>query len=136
MLVDFDLCAEVIREGSCAMHTPTLYAIFYDMHLEYGPDFRTIAECWNGEGGVGHLQRRRQRQGVHIHPGDLDGALQLFEVISSAARFDLHMPFSVEHSTLQAARGGFWTVRKLPVAPILHVQDSKILPLHTGGGVC
>ena len=83
-----------------------LYDQFDALGLQYGPSYRVLARTWSGYrcGSASALLRPRvARQGMRVHPADLDGAQGI-----ALALDKLPMAFSVELALLQSVAGKLW----------------------------
>ena len=90
-----------------------LYDAYSSVGLQYGPGFRTLSRAWGGTCCVAQLARRTEWQGTHVHPADLDGALQLGAVSPS-------VPFAVDTAQLSSQL----TARALPVRGLVMQQHA------------
>ena len=105
--------------GVHTMHAPGFYIASHAAGMWYGPDYRSLVQAWDGYDGDAALSRLRDRvhwQGTQVHPGDVDGALQLGSVISmgKGSSDDTWLPFAIDSALLRTADCGLWTVRGLP----------------------
>ena len=111
-------------------HHPADVAALYDgfdsVGLQYGPGYRTLVQALHGRSGVAvaRLHLRGTRQGVQVHPADLDDALCITALavssrddsatgVSSGAP-ETRVPFAVDDARLQGALGELWAVRCRP----------------------
>jgi acyl transferase domain-containing protein/NADPH:quinone reductase-like Zn-dependent oxidoreductase/acyl carrier protein len=101
--------------GFHAVDVPFLYTDFTHLGLQYGPDYRPLLHAWaSGRGSATSLLRIRQvHMGVHIHPGDLDGAMQLCAAAAplSSRTSETRLPFAVDEAQLRVcALSALWAV--------------------------
>ena len=99
-----DRSALSARSCTHAAHVDTLYDGYYQMGLQYGPGYRTLAQAWGGGGAaVARLQSRGTRQGAAVHPADLDDALCAGGLAMYEGRDDSQtkLPFAVDDALLQ-----------------------------------
>ena len=59
---------------------------------------------------MSQLRARKSQQGTIVHPGDLDGALQLGIVTSDGGGAETRLPFAVDEACLGGAEGTLWAV--------------------------
>jgi acyl transferase domain-containing protein len=111
-----------------------MYDGFFAAGSQYGPAFRTLDDAWNASSGpafaTSRLTRRLAHQGTHVHPADLDGALQL----ASSAGQKYGLPFAINAARLRGiGRVEQWTVRararhQPPKRPLPSSRPSLLLP--------
>ena len=94
-----------------------LYNAFFSAGLQYGPGYRTLVQAWGGKSDVfGRLRVRPFKEGMQVHPADLDDAMCLGGFItsgdSSGDSSETRVPFAVDDAMLQGARGELWAVRR------------------------
>ena len=100
--------------------TAAFYASFAAGGLEYGPAYRRVEALWVSETGAEATSRllpRTNLQRTHVHPADLDGALQSTKVLASGegASGQIRLPFSIDTALLRGkASGPLWAVRARP----------------------
>jgi hypothetical protein len=84
----------------------TLFAAFARAGLQYGPGFRRLSRVWSAsDGAAAELKRRDQRQFTHVHPADLDGALQLSACAAVLGDATTRLPFAVDGALLSGGGG-------------------------------
>ena len=90
------------RAHSRAADVGALYDTFCAAELHYGPAFRVLAHAWawNGTRCLARLTRRTDWQGTHVHPADLDGALQLGAIMPTGYS-ETQLPFAVDVTALR-----------------------------------
>ena len=88
---------------------------FYDaLHqsgLNYGPTFRAITHASKAPMGlpiVAALRPRKSRRGIHLHPADLDAALQLSVASSALGSTNTRVPFALDGALVEACAGSLW----------------------------
>ena len=99
--------------GMHAMELTGLYDEFHSIGLQYGPSHRRLQQAWCLDGGeaTSQLRLRQARQGTEVHPGDLDGALQLsILIMPTGGKLETRLPFAVDTAMLQGAVGQQWAV--------------------------
>ena len=103
--------------ADCGVHAvdmPLLYTLFGALGIAYGPSYRTLSQIWdgNGDAALSQLRTRLHWQATQVHPGDVDGALQLGSVVSvgRSGSGETRLPFAVDAATLCPAKEELWTV--------------------------
>ncbi|MBV9491617.1 MAG: SDR family NAD(P)-dependent oxidoreductase, partial [Verrucomicrobia bacterium] len=117
-----------------------LYSRFAESGIIYGPWFQTVARLWLGTNeAIGELKLRggaaRELEAYELHPGLLDGALQVaasLTLVANSRRSDPPLPFSVDRVEI---------MNRLQERMFVHVrgrpQDGADLFLTDAqGGVC
>jgi hypothetical protein len=105
----------LLRGGACgrAASVGALYDGFDAVGLQYGPGYRTLVECWEGDGGVAaRLRLRSTREGMRVHPADLDDALCAGALVGASDSSATRLPFAVDKTLLQGAPDELWAVRE------------------------
>ena len=116
--------------------TAAFYASFAAGGLEYGPAYRRVEALWVSETGAEATSRllpRTNLQRTHVHPADLDGALQSTKVLASGegASGQIRLPFSIDTALLRGkASGPLWAVRARPRIGA-HLNPHKLPPTPT-----
>ena len=95
-----------------------LYSAFAAVGLQYGPAFRTVEAAWaGGSEATARLRRRTVLAGTHVHPADLDGALQVSLLpwmrtkSRSGGSDDTRLPFAVDGVLMRGPTAGqLWVV--------------------------
>ena len=96
-----------------------MYVLFNAAGLQYGPEFRKLAQVWapQARGDVlGALHRRSSMQSLHVHPADLDCTqhLELLMPPSGATSGGgPHLPFAYDKVTPGCAKGELLSVRHI-----------------------
>lgn len=81
-----------------------IYKILHHAGLEYGPAYRRLRQVWAGQGAyTAWLHPRGSRQGMGVHPADVDACLQLV-VLPTPSEPTLRLPYSVKEATLLSGR--------------------------------
>ena len=112
-----------VSRRSCSVGA--LYNGFDRVGLQYGPNYRTLIQSWDGGGGAAaRLRARATREGTEVHPADLDDALCLSALSALGSGSEARLSFAVDEVLLQGASTELWTVRRL-------VKHSRTLPHHT-----
>jgi acyl transferase domain-containing protein len=106
--------APVLRaeRGAHAILAPRLYEGFHAIGLHYGPAYRAILQGWgccSRQTATSRLRHRSDRQGMLVHPADLDGALQLSSTVVGKGG-GLRVPFAIDAALLGGAPSAKWTV--------------------------
>ena len=124
-----DLARARGRSCTVAVHLVALYDGFGAVGLQYGPQYRTLADAWGGAGqSLAQLRARATQGGTLVHPADLDDALCVGAAArdtggggggGSAADGETRLPFAIDDARLEGAQGELWAVRVLPLCPIL-----------------
>ena len=115
MVAPVDYASTRGLQGAYPSQLQVLYDLFHGAGLQYGPGYRALGEAWSGHNtAVSRLRSRAMLQGVEVHPGDLDGALQLAATASAfeagGEDSETRLPFAVDDTLLQAASGALWAV--------------------------
>ena len=90
-----------------------LYSAFAAVGLQYGPAFRTVEAAWvGGSVATARLRRRTVLAGTHVHPADLDGALQSTALLKREGEgSETRLPFAVDGVLMRGpAAGVLWVV--------------------------
>jgi 3-oxoacyl-(acyl-carrier-protein) synthase/acyl carrier protein len=90
-----------------------MYDMFFEVGLQYGPGYRTLAQAWGGTTVASARLRSRSKNGLtQVHPADLDDALCVSVLLpSSSGGGETRLPFAVDDGRLQGASGELWAVR-------------------------
>ena len=103
-----------------------MYAMCYELGLHHGPAFRSLSKTWASDGvGIAALRERINRQGMLVHPADLDGCLQLGVAASVARSSGARVPFAVDSANLQAATGSLFAVTEFTSVETCNMQLGK-----------
>jgi hypothetical protein len=102
-----------VRVCSCARaaNVGSLYDGFDAAGLQYGPGYRKLSRAWyNKSAAVAMLRMRPMREGIAVHPADLDDALCASAAFAMSGGCQTMLPFSVKNALLQGAPGEIWAV--------------------------
>ena len=93
-----------------AAHMVPLFDGFSLVGLQYGPLYRCLENAWGAFASAGaRLRLRSTSLGAQVHPADLDGALQLGALTTSAAiGGEARLPFAVDEGRLHSAANELW----------------------------
>ena len=113
LVVGFAALDPLAHANCCSRAVPVqaMYASLDAMGLQYGPEFRAALQVWwSGRSAAARLRFRSLRQGVKLHPADLDEAMCLSVLASEELGFVTRVPFAVEKAHLREAAGTLWAV--------------------------